>query len=130
MSIATENRRAIKTRFKQLKAMLYTIVEGTTDDVRQLRFAEVYSHVYNLVVMRKGKKLLVRFKRMVEVCAATHCKKKETYDLKSQMLIDVHMFAIKTRFGGIGFGDDDVAAAVAAAWVAVGRRTSLRSAFR
>ena len=106
----------------------YGIVEGTADDVRQLRFAEIYSHAYNLVVMRKGKKLLARFKRMVEVCATTHCNSKETYDLKSQMLIDVHMFAIKTRFGGIGFGDDDVAAAVATAWVAAGRRASLRSA--
>jgi hypothetical protein len=90
-----------------LKTKLRTVVVGSNDEIKALRFEELYGSCYQLCLHRDGGNLLALFNQTLKWAASVHGHDYVEYTRRAVMVCDIFMFALGTRFGMHLQGDND-----------------------
>ena len=90
-----------------LKTTLRTVVVGSNDELKTLRFEELYGACYQLSLHRDGKKLLALFNQTLNWAASVYAHDEGEYTRRALMTCDIFMFAFTKRFGMHMNGEND-----------------------
>jgi hypothetical protein len=112
MMLASEKRK----RRTWLKTKLRTVVVGSNDDLKKLRFEALYGACYQLSLHRDGRKLLALFNQTVEWAASVHGHDEVEYKRRALMVCDIFLFALGTRFGMHLEGENDREQVIKQTW--------------
>jgi len=99
-----------------LKTKLRTAVIGSDDDLKKLRFEELYGACYQLSLHRDGKKLLALFTQTLKWAASVHGHDIAEYKRRALMVCDIFLFALGTRFGMYLQGENDREQVIGGVW--------------
>ena len=99
-----------------LKTKLRTVVVGSDDELKTLRFEALYGACYQLSLHRDGKKLLALFNEILKWAASLHGHDEAEYKRRALMVSDIFLFALGTRFGMHLQGENDREQVIKQTW--------------